>query len=62
MPGFEQINRDLLQACEWMEEFILACNENRVTQEHVDLYESMMKLARDSIVKARAAPSESAKS
>lgn len=44
----------LLQACEWMEDFILACNENRVTQEQSDLYSSMMKLARDEIVKARA--------
>lgn len=37
---------ELLIAAEWMEEFIEAVNEDRVTQNQRDLYSSMMATAR----------------
>lgn len=43
---------ELLAACRWMQDFIEAVNEDRVTQDQRDLYTSMMKLAGDAIAKA----------
>lgn len=47
------VTEKLLAAAEWMEEFIEAVSEDRVTQNHVDLYSSMMLLAREAIVEAK---------
>jgi len=44
---------ELLDACQWMQEFIEAVNEDRVSQDQRDLYTSMMKLASAAIAKAR---------
>lgn len=44
---------ELLSACQWMQEFIEAVNEDRVSQDQRDLYTSMMNLASDAIAKAR---------
>ena len=43
---------DLLVAARWMQEFIEAVNENRVTQDQRDLYSSMMATATAAIAKA----------
>ena len=46
-------NLELLAAAEWMEEFIEAVNEERVTQNQRDLYSSMMATARRAIAAAK---------
>lgn len=48
------MTQDLLAAAKWMEEFIEAMNEDRVTQDQRDLYASMLQAARAAIVEAEA--------